>query len=258
VVTEDFPAPPFPAWTRSIAARIEAPVWAVDCACIVPMRLQPRRFERAFELRRHNQQAYAERVPRPWPETDLTPAPYQGPLPFNPWTIGPPTSPRSAPPATSTTAAAGAAHAGGSMPAMPAGSASSATGSRAITAAQRCRRAWPRGVSRLSAYLHHGQVSPFRIAREAHAVGGEGAEKFLDELLIWRELAHNFCFHTHDPEAWAALPDWARETLTAHADDPRERCIDHERLARGAPATGSGTWRSARCWSMANCTTTCA
>ena len=53
---------------------------------------------------------------------------------------------------------------------------------------------WPRGVSRLSAYLHHGHVSAFRIAREAHAADGEGAEKFLDELLIWRELAHNFCF----------------------------------------------------------------
>jgi hypothetical protein len=86
VVTEDFPAPPFPAWTERLAARIQAPVWAVDCACIVPMRLQPRRFERAFELRRHNQQAYAERVPRPWPETDLTPAATTGRCRSNPWT----------------------------------------------------------------------------------------------------------------------------------------------------------------------------
>ena len=32
------------------------------------------------------------------------------------------------------------------------------------------------GVSRMSAYLHYGHVSSFRIAREAHAVGGAGAE----------------------------------------------------------------------------------
>ncbi len=50
---------------------------------------------------------------------------------------------------------------------------------------------WPRGVSRLSGYIHHAQVSPFRIAREAEQSGGKGAEKFLDELLIWRELAFN-------------------------------------------------------------------
>lgn len=42
------------------------------------------------------------------------------------------------------------------------------------------------GVSRMSAYLHYGMVSPLRIAREASA---DGAEKFLDELLIWREPA---------------------------------------------------------------------
>ncbi len=48
---------------------------------------------------------------------------------------------------------------------------------------------WPRRVSRLSPYLHHGHVSPFRIAREALQAEGDGAEKFLDEVLVggnWR------------------------------------------------------------------------
>ena len=43
--------------------------------------------------------------------------------------------------------------------------------------------ALPHGVSRMSPYLHYGCVSPFRIAREALAQGGPGADKFLDELL---------------------------------------------------------------------------
>jgi hypothetical protein len=32
-----------------------------------------------------------------------------------------------------------------------------------------------------------------RVAREASAAGGSGVGKFLDELGVWRELAHAFC-----------------------------------------------------------------
>jgi deoxyribodipyrimidine photolyase len=38
-VTEDFPSPPFPRWSAGLADRIQAPVWAVDTACVVTMRL---------------------------------------------------------------------------------------------------------------------------------------------------------------------------------------------------------------------------
>ena len=51
------------------------------------------------------------------------------------------------------------------------------------------------GASRMSAYLHYGMVSPFRLAREAYADGSAGAEKYLDELMIWRELAYAYCYH---------------------------------------------------------------
>jgi hypothetical protein len=93
------------------------------------------------------------------------------------------------------------------------------------------------GVSRMSAYLHYGMVSPFRIAREAHEAG---ADKFLDELLIWRELAFNFCFHRADHQSWDAVPAWAQETLQRHAVDPRQDHCSWERLARGQ--TGDRLW----------------
>ena len=51
------------------------------------------------------------------------------------------------------------------------------------------------GVSRLSAHLHFGMVSPFRVAREALAAGTYSANKFVDEFLTWREVAYAFCFH---------------------------------------------------------------
>ena len=51
------------------------------------------------------------------------------------------------------------------------------------------------GVSRMSAYHHFGMVSPFRVARDALAAGSNGARKFADEFLTWRELSYAFCFH---------------------------------------------------------------
>ncbi len=235
VVGEAFPAPPFPRWADRLAARIDAPLWLVDCACVVPMRAQPRRFERAFELRRHNQRAYAERVPRPWPTLDLTPETWDGPLPFTPVDLA------GVDPAA---LCAGCAidHSLGPVAHTRGGSRAGyarweAFKREGLASYHRLRNDaavdWPRGVSRLSPYLHHGQVSPFRIAREAAGIGGEGAEKLLDELLIWRELAHNFALHTPEPESLEALPAWARETLLAHADDPRPALIDAESLARG-------------------------
>ncbi len=95
-------------------------------------------------------------------------------------------------------------------------------------------------VSRMSPYLHYGMVSPFRLAREAAAIGGKGPDKFLDELLTWRELAYHFCFHTPDPDCLEALPDWAADTLAAHTKDERPALYDWETLARGR--TGTELW----------------
>jgi hypothetical protein len=243
VVTEDFPAPPFPRWSRRLAARSGAPLWLVDSACVVPMRLQPRCFERAFELRRHDQAAYQERVARPWPTVAADPARFDGELPFVPIDLG----------RADLAALIADCAIDHSLPAVAHTRGGSAAGYRRWETFRRAGLAsyhqrrndaaqpWPLGVSRLSPYLHHGQVSPFRIAREASAEGGEGAAKFLDELLVWRELAHNRCFFRVDEvERLSVLPDWAQATLAAHAEDARERVIDPETLARGH--TGDRLW----------------
>jgi predicted NAD/FAD-dependent oxidoreductase len=96
------------------------------------------------------------------------------------------------------------------------------------------------GVSRMSAYLHHGHVSALRLAREAAALPGPGPAKFLDELLVWRELAHAFAFRTPALESLEALPAWARETLAVHAADPRPAALSWERMYRGR--TGDRLW----------------
>ncbi len=82
--------------------------------------------------------------------------------------------------------------------------------------------------SRLSAYLHFGQISMQRVAltvRNADAPS-EDIESFLDEAITWRELADNFCLYTDRYAELEGMSDWARETLTQHADDPREVVYD--------------------------------
>ena len=103
---------------------------------------------------------------------------------------------------------------------------------------------FPKGVSRLSAYLHHGHVSPFRIAHEAAQADSPGAKKYLDELLIWRELAHNLCFYRSDLETLRILPAWARTTLQDHVQDKRPRRYTREQLERGA--TDDRLWNTAQ------------
>ena len=234
VICEDYPAPPFPTWTRALMADSAVAVLAVDCACIVPMRRQPRRFDRAYAFRRHNQAEYRRRVALPWPRVEPAVPAFRGRLGFAPLDLA-------ASDIAALCASCAIDHGVPPVAHTPGGTSAGYRRWRQFLAAglkgyRRDRNnaaiPWPRGVSRMSPYLHHGQVSPFTIVREAAQAGGDGAEKFLDELLVWREMAFNFCFHTPDPERLEALPTWAQQTLRAHADDARPLLLDKEALAR--------------------------
>jgi photolyase PhrII len=246
VITETFPAPPFPRWTRALGDRIDRPLWTLDCSCVVPMASVGRRFERAFQFRNHTHQAFDERLMRVWSDPSPAIAVFDGPLPFKGLDLQ--TADLHA-----LCARCRIDHGIGPVHHTPGGSRSGYA--RWETFKRHGLRTYdrlrndaavkpPRGVSRLSPYLHYGMVSPLRIAREAAADGSAGAAKFLDELLIWRELAHNFCFHTPNPETLECLPEWARETLTRHADDPRPALYAPERLERAR--TGAPLWDAAQ------------
>lgn len=77
-------------------------------------------------------------------------------------------------------------------------------------------------VSHLSPYLHFGQISPLEVAMEVRKHPSEGADIFLEELIVRRELAINFVYYNPRYDSYECLPDWARRTLEEHADDPRE------------------------------------
>lgn len=76
-------------------------------------------------------------------------------------------------------------------------------------------------TSGLSPYLHFGQISPVYIALKANEYNGEGVDAFLEELIVRRELAMNFVNFNPYYDSFDCLPDWAKNTLTAHKNDKR-------------------------------------
>lgn len=99
-------------------------------------------------------------------------------------------------------------------------------------------------VSHMSKYLHFGQISPVYLLKEVRKKGsGENVESFLEELLVRRELAVNFCFYEKDYDRFDQLPGWAKETLEAHATDEREYVYTRAQLE--AADTHDPYWNAA-------------
>lgn len=77
--------------------------------------------------------------------------------------------------------------------------------------------------SKLSPYLHFGQISPVEIVRTARSSDApeDEIEAFVEEVVVRRELAINFVVNEPKHDTFSGLPDWARSTLDAHRDDER-------------------------------------
>lgn len=110
------------------------------------------------------------------------------------------------------------------------------------------RRADPtdaEGSSRLSPYLHFGQISAADVARAVRDAGpAESVEKFLDELVTWRELSLNFCLRNPNHGTLRGLPHWVHRTMDAHKDDPRE--ASYSRAVLESARTDDPLWNAAQ------------
>ena len=244
VVTEDMPVGPPRRFREALSKRANTPIVCVDTSCNAPMQLVGKAYTRAFEFRSATKQIYAERIGREWPEAKGNPAQYDfSSLPFE--SIDLQNSNLS-----ELISRCDIDHSIGPVFDSIGGSSAGYErwedfkNNRIKHYARHRNNALRNGVSRMSPYLHYGMVSPFRIAREASNVGNEGSEKYLDELLIWRELAYSFCFYREDYDRWSAIPSWAQETLQLHASDSRPQLYDWEHLARGE--TDDPFWNAAQ------------
>jgi len=103
-----------------------------------------------------------------------------------------------------------------------------------------------RAQSGLSPYLHFGQISAQRVAWEVMKSDREQAfsESFLEELIVRRELAENYCLYNSDYDRVDGFPAWAQETLRVHSRDKREYIYSRNELETGR--THDQLWNAAQ------------
>ncbi|KAK5847170.1 deoxyribodipyrimidine photo-lyase [Gossypium arboreum] len=97
----------------------------------------------------------------------------------------------------------------------------------------------PRALSCLSPYLHFGQISAQRCALEARGfrkLNAQAVDTFLEELIVRRELADNFCYYQPNYDTMQGAWEWARKTLMDHASDKREHTYTMEQLEKAQTA----------------------
>jgi deoxyribodipyrimidine photo-lyase len=117
----------------------------------------------------------------------------------------------------------------------------------------------------LSPHLHFGHVSAHEMVaglfdheewtpEKVGPVNGKNhgfwntsapAEAFLDQLLTWREMGFNMSFrHPETYDKFDSLPDWALQTLHAHASDPRPSIYTPEQFENAQ--THDELWNAAQ------------
>jgi deoxyribodipyrimidine photo-lyase len=231
-------------WRRVLARRLKIPHWTVDADVVVPSRI----FDRSFVLLHH----FRPHLKRELPNYLVAPATI---APLHPWQ--PAQSPatflldhditegfakldRSVAPVDTFT--------GGTHSAL-----------------QRLRhfvnhelkdyeetRNHPelRGTSRLSPYLHFGNIGSITVALAVEKAVKKGkapataANRFLDQLIGWRELSILFVRHEPNYDNWECAAPWARKTLTEHAGDPRPYRYTLAQLERAQ--THDDLWNAAQ------------
>ena len=273
VVTDEFPCFFLPEAVRAAARRLAVRLETVDSNGLLPLASVPQAYPAAVHLRRFMQgtlRNHLASAPQTRPRFDRLPTRLAS-LPVDVlerW------------PSVSAELLEGSVSALASLPIDHA--VSSVTTQGGSAAAQRALRTFvsrrlttyhehqshpdDRGTSRLSPYLHFGHLSSHEVfdavmrherwslgklgpkptgAREGWWGVGTGAEAFLDQLVVWRELGFNTCARRPDDYSrFEGLPSWAQQTLVDHARDRRPYIYDRAVFERGA--THDPLWNAAQ------------
>jgi deoxyribodipyrimidine photo-lyase len=100
--------------------------------------------------------------------------------------------------------------------------------------------------SDLSPYLHFGQISAQRVALEVRKAGtqSQNRDAFLEEIIVRKELADNYCFYNKNYDNFLGFPDWAKKSLNEHRKDRREYVYSYEQFEQGK--THDALWNAAQ------------
>ncbi len=89
------------------------------------------------------------------------------------------------------------------------------------------------GISGLSPYLHFGHISAQRVAYEVENAlenNKDARDAFLEELIVRRELADNYCFYNKNYDKVKGAHAWAQKTIEEHKKDVRVYLYTKEQL----------------------------
>lgn len=101
-------------------------------------------------------------------------------------------------------------------------------------------------TSNFSKFLNWGFISSQRIAIEVFKSNAEiqNKEAFLEELIVRKELADNFCFYCKSYKDLKSIPNWAKESLEQHKKDIRIHLYSIDELENGK--THDELWNAAQ------------
>jgi deoxyribodipyrimidine photo-lyase len=233
VVTDDYPAFVFPTETRRIADRLDVAAWAVDSNGMVPLAAIPGEQYGAYTLRPRLRRVLPDHfrpVPEPTPNRDSLGIRLDTPeSPVNSKTfdalIADCAIDHGVPPSS--------VYCGGYHAARARLDRFMAS---ALAGYGKARNQPGRGgTSRLSPYLHFGQIAVQEIAlavRDATHAPQADRDAYLEELIVRRELAYNFCRFNPQHRTLEALPLWAQTTLRVHEGDRRPHVYAFEEFER--------------------------
>lgn len=226
-------------WRQRAAKRLKVPLWTVDADVVVPSRLIEKELYAAFHMRRRMDRLLpdflvASRNPKArvaWkkprelhsllPDFDILAG----------WELD-----RSAGPVSGFTG--GASEAARLLKLFVGGKLANYGDTRNHPELE--------GTSRLSPYLHFGHIGPLTVALAVkHAdLPQETKQAYLDQLLVWRELAINFVTYNQHYDSFECGPAWAHRTLAEHAGDPRPYLYQRRELE--AAETHDPLWNAAQ------------
>ena len=89
-------------------------------------------------------------------------------------------------------------------------------------------------LSGLSKYINLGFISSQRVALEVikSGVSDINKEAFLEELVVRKELADNFCLYSKNYKDFTSIPNWAKVSLENHMYDIRPYIYSTEELEK--------------------------
>ncbi|CAG9764033.1 unnamed protein product [Ceutorhynchus assimilis] len=102
-------------------------------------------------------------------------------------------------------------------------------------------------TSNLSYWITFGQISAQRIALETKSLESiykEQVEKYLEELIVRKELAENYCLYNKNYDSIEGAADWAKSSLILHKSDKRTYTYTREELEKSQ--THDEMWNAAQ------------